>query len=56
VQVVSIESPHVFILDSLPFHHKDPFDRILLAQAKAEGADLLSNDPLLGAYPVNVIW
>jgi PIN domain nuclease of toxin-antitoxin system len=56
VQVIAIHSSHVFLLDSFPLHHKDPFDRILVAQAKAESADLLSNDALLKAYPVNVVW
>lgn len=51
-----ILSEHVLALDGLPLHHKDPFDRLLIAQAKTEGATLVSNDSLLAAYPVNLLW
>jgi PIN domain nuclease of toxin-antitoxin system len=36
---------------SLPNHHKDPFDRLLVAQATVEGLTLLTSDPLVAAYP-----
>ncbi len=47
---------HVLALDILPAAHKDPFDRLLIAQANSEGAALLSRDPVFGQYPVQVIW
>lgn len=40
----------------LPWHHRDPFDRMLVAQAKVEGAALLSSANNISAYDVNVIW
>jgi PIN domain nuclease of toxin-antitoxin system len=43
-------------LSQLPFHHKDPFDRILLSQAMTEGFPLLNNDTKFAAYGLNVIW
>jgi PIN domain nuclease of toxin-antitoxin system len=43
-------------LAALPAHHKDPFDRILVAQAMAEGAPLVSGDPRISRYPIQVIW
>jgi PIN domain nuclease of toxin-antitoxin system len=47
---VTITSPHVLLVADLPSLHKDPFDRILIAQAKAEGAVLLSSDKILSKY------
>lgn len=54
--VLSIRANHVSALHGLADHHRDPFDRILVAQAAAEGFPLLSSDPLLKQYPVKVIW
>ncbi len=51
-----ILSEHVLALDSLPLHHKDPFDRLLIAQANREGATLVSKDHLMAAYPVSLLW
>lgn len=45
-----IHSDHVVVLDSLPVIHKDPFDRILVAQAVAEGIELLTTDPQVARY------
>ena len=46
-----ISSDHVVAIDSLPPIHKDPFDRILVAQATVEGVTLLTNDSLVSQYP-----
>ncbi len=46
-----VTGAHVLDLDSLPALHKDPFDRLLLAQAMAEGVTLLTHDGLLAQYP-----
>jgi PIN domain nuclease of toxin-antitoxin system len=46
-----IVSGHVVAIDSLPPIHKDPFDRILVAQATVEGVTLLTNDSLVSQYP-----
>ncbi len=48
---VPIASAHAVALDLLPPLHKDPFDRILIAQALVEGITLLTADPLLARYP-----
>ena len=50
------ELSHIEVLDSLPFHHKDPFDRLLIAQAIYENLTLVSNDPKFPAYPVTLLW
>jgi PIN domain nuclease of toxin-antitoxin system len=47
----SIDSKHAVAIDNLPPIHKDPFDRILIAQATIEGITLLTADPLVARYP-----
>ena len=55
-QVLPIEVRHASVLTSLPFHHRDPFDRLLIAQSMAEGIAMVSNDPALDSYPVKRLW
>jgi PIN domain nuclease of toxin-antitoxin system len=43
-------------LAGLPPHHRDPFDRMLVAQALQEGAPIVSRDPLIAQYQVQIIW
>ncbi|MDR3338224.1 MAG: type II toxin-antitoxin system VapC family toxin [Treponema sp.] len=52
---LDITSRHVLLVNDLPPLHKDPFDRILLAQAKAEGAILLTSDETVARYPGMII-
>jgi PIN domain nuclease of toxin-antitoxin system len=47
---------HYHELLTLPFHHRDPFDRLIVAQARVEGLTLVSCDPHFPAYGVPVIW
>ena len=56
VQMLPVTLPHVFTLDSLPQHHRDPFDRMLIAQAQVEGLTIISRDSEFAQYPINVIW
>jgi PIN domain nuclease of toxin-antitoxin system len=46
-----IVSDHVVAIESLPTIHKDPFDRVLVAQATVEGITLLTTDPMVARYP-----
>jgi PIN domain nuclease of toxin-antitoxin system len=55
VAVLPIELVHVLALQGLPTHHKNPFDRMLVAQAIVEQAILLSADSVFAAYPVQVL-
>jgi PIN domain nuclease of toxin-antitoxin system len=48
--ILAITADHAATLDGLPLHHRDPFDRLLVAQAKCEGMVLLTHDARLGAY------
>ncbi|WP_417914737.1 type II toxin-antitoxin system VapC family toxin [Candidatus Electronema sp. JM] len=54
--VLPVQLAHVLLLEQLPLHHRDPFDRLLIAQANAEQAALLSCDSVFGKYQANVIW
>lgn len=56
IEMLPIHLKHVLALESLPAPHKDPFDRLIIAQATVEGMLLLSCDPIFGKYPVNVMW
>lgn len=56
IGLLDVRLPHVIQLDSLPTPHKDPFDRILVAQAIVEGATLVTADPAIEVYPVPVLW
>jgi PIN domain nuclease of toxin-antitoxin system len=54
--ILPVELQHIYVSDELPSHHSDPFDRLLIAQAKAEQAWLVSGDSRFQPYPVDVIW
>jgi PIN domain nuclease of toxin-antitoxin system len=56
LRILPVELQHIYVLDELPLHHNDPFDRLLIAQAKAEHAWLVSGDSRLQPYSVNVVW
>ena len=56
LRVLSIRASHVTVLASLPAIHKDPFDRMLVAQAVAEGLTLVTNDEHFKKYPVRIRW
>jgi PIN domain nuclease of toxin-antitoxin system len=47
---------HAQAVHALPWHHRDPFDRLLLAQASLEGATLISSDERLRSYGVPIAW
>ncbi len=47
---------HALRVAELPLHHRDPFDRLLIAQAQAEGLPLMTADPEFAKYDVEIIW
>ncbi len=55
LQILSVELAHVLALDALPFHHKDPFDRLLIAQSIDDDVTLVSADSKFSAYPVKLL-
>jgi PIN domain nuclease of toxin-antitoxin system len=56
IRVLSIRTRHIVSLAKLPDLHKDPFDRILVAQALAEGFTVAGKDAILARYGVPLIW
>jgi PIN domain nuclease of toxin-antitoxin system len=56
LRILSVELHHIYTLQQLPLHHNDPFDRLLIAQAKAEQIRLVSTDGQFEPYLVDVIW
>lgn len=55
LKILPVELAHVLVLETLPFHHKDPFDRLLIAQSVQEELTLVSVDPEFPAYPVRLL-
>jgi PIN domain nuclease of toxin-antitoxin system len=56
MQLLPIRYEHVLALETLPAHHSDPFDRLLIAQAITESLPILTHDAVFAAYPVKVLW
>ncbi|MCC6358874.1 MAG: type II toxin-antitoxin system VapC family toxin [Phycisphaerales bacterium] len=56
IQLLSISIEHIDVLSCLPSHHRDPFDRMLVAQAKHEGLTLVSGDQAIANYDALVLW
>lgn len=56
INLLHIELTHVICTGTLPFHHRDPFDRLLIAQSMSEGIPLVSADPFFDSYGIERIW
>jgi PIN domain nuclease of toxin-antitoxin system len=56
VQMLDITCPHAMASATLPLHHRDPFDRLLIAQAQLEDAVIVTADPAFAAYDVRTAW
>ena len=56
LKLLPITVKHTAIVATLPFHHRDPFDRLLIAQAMTENVPLLSADAVFDLYPVKRMW
>jgi PIN domain nuclease of toxin-antitoxin system len=56
ISSIPVYENHAAAVAELPLHHRDPFDRLLVAQAQLEGMSILSSDPQLRAYDVPVLW
>ena len=55
-RILPIEPKHAAALIDLPFHHRDPFDRMLIAQAMMESVQIIGNDRAFDAYSVKRLW
>jgi PIN domain nuclease of toxin-antitoxin system len=56
IEILPINIDHILALDNLPIYHKDPFDRLLIAQANIENAVMISRDAVFANYSVQVEW
>lgn len=56
VELLPITTRHADRVGTLPMHHRDPFDRLLVAQADTEGLVLITADEWIGGYDVDVLW
>lgn len=56
IEVLPLDVGHLRRLLSLPLHHRDPFDRVIIAQAIAEGLQLVTKDAQFAAYEVELLW
>ena len=56
VQPLAVEVSHVLLVLGLPDHHRDPFDRLLIAQSQAEHLPIVTSDPAIRRYSVEVLW
>jgi PIN domain nuclease of toxin-antitoxin system len=54
--ILPIVPRHTAVLTRLPFHHRDPFDRLIIAQAMVEQMPVISGDAVFAAYTVTRIW
>jgi PIN domain nuclease of toxin-antitoxin system len=56
VETLSVTFDHAVRVETLPDHHRDPFDRILIAQAQLENLTILTRDEIFTRYPVQTMW
>lgn len=56
IKTLSISIDHFLTLERLPMHHRDPFDRMLIAQSMEEDWPIITADPMFKQYPIQVIW
>lgn len=56
LELIEFRLPHLATLELLPMHHRDPFDRALIAQALAEDLTIISRDAAFNRYAVTTLW
>ena len=56
IKRLPISIDHLLTLERLPMHHRDPFDRMLIAQSMEEDCPIITADPMFKQYPIQVIW
>lgn len=55
-ELLNITLEHIYEVERLPLHHKDPFDRLLIAQSMIENIAVTTSDEIFDKYSINVIW
>ena len=56
IEPLAVQMTHALRVHSLPGHHRDPFDRILVAQAQVEQVLIITADPHIAQYDVEIVW
>ncbi len=56
IEMLGIHLSHLITLTGLPLHHRDPFDRMIIAQAMTENLVVLTKDSAFPEYPIRVVW
>ena len=56
IEIVGVRGVHIKHMESLPFIHRDPFDRLLIATAQSEGLTILTDDDNIRLYDVLTLW
>jgi PIN domain nuclease of toxin-antitoxin system len=56
IETLPLSLDHVLRIETLPIHHRDPFDRLLIAQSLEEKLPLVTADPMFTRYKVDIIW
>jgi PIN domain nuclease of toxin-antitoxin system len=56
IELLDIKFSHLVTVAGLPFHHRDPFDRLLVAQAMEEQMSIISADPAFDVYAIRRLW
>jgi PIN domain nuclease of toxin-antitoxin system len=56
ILILPITLPHILELDNLPQHHRDPFDRLLIAQSRKENIAIISKDSAFNQYDCQILW
>jgi len=56
IEILPITMAHLAIYTTLPLHHRDPYDRLLIAQTITEKVSIISIDVTLDSYPISRIW
>jgi len=56
IEILDIQINHILRVSSLPFHHKDPFDRLIIAQGLIEDLPIISSDSYFSSYKIKLIW
>jgi PIN domain nuclease of toxin-antitoxin system len=56
IKLLHITLQHILALESLPYYHKDPFDRLIVAQSRLTDIPLITTDATLAQYPITTLW
>lgn len=56
IKILPIDLDDLSVVSRLPFHHRDPFDRLIIAQAMTKQIPIVGKDPYFARYPVELIW